>query len=111
MIEETKNLIKNGNYQVIKEEQFNIPLTSIEIDITYQEIVSISIFEKYIIKLLDKAFKEKISFLETYEEEKIINIEKISNILCLDSEIIENNITKLLVAGLISIKDNGILHF
>jgi len=101
-IEEIK---KNTNYEILKEENLSVEVEVLNINILYKTIVPLSIFEKFIIKVIDKAMENNISLITVYKKEKIVDIEKISEILSIDDEIVENSIDKLSKAGFIEIKD------
>jgi hypothetical protein len=98
-------LKNNNNYEILKEDNISFSLEVLDLNILYKTIVTVSIFEKYILQVIDKAFKYNISLLNTMRNENIVNFEKISQILLLDVEIIENTIDSLSRAGLIAIEN------
>lgn len=105
MIEATKKFIESGNYRLLKEEKCVIFFKAITLNLIYQEIIDLSIFEKYIIKLIDKASQNNISFLD----KQIIDTEKIAKILVLDNELIQKNIDILIINNLISKQENTLV--
>ena len=100
---------KNNNFEILKENDLSLQIEVLNINIFYKTIVSLSVFEKFIIKIIEKAKNNNISLVDTFNEEVKVNIEKISEILSLDNEIIEENIAKLSKAGLIEIYDKKLL--
>jgi len=98
-------LTKNTHYEILKEDTLSFSLEVLNTSILYQTIVQVSIFEKYIIQVIDKAFTHHISLINIVRGEAIVDFQKISNILLLDNEIIENTINSLASAGLIEIQN------
>ena len=106
--------LKKNNFEILKEDKVSLSVESLYINILYKTIVPLSIFEKFIIKIIDRAMKENISLITIKEkivdiEEKIVDIEEISKRLSLDNEIVENNIDKLSKSGLIEIENEKLI--
>lgn len=97
------------NYEILKEDKLSLNIEVLDINILYKTIVSLSIFEKFIIKIIDKAIDSNISLLDISNEEQIINSKKIAEILSLDIEIVEDNIDKLSKSEFIEIKENKLI--
>ena len=97
------------NYEILKEDKLSLNIEVLDINILYKTIVSLSIFEKFIIKIIDKAIKSNTSLLDISNEEQIINSKKIAEILSLDIEIVEDNIDKLSKSEFIEIKENKLI--
>jgi hypothetical protein len=91
---------------ILKQNNFNIELLKVELEITFIELEDLTIFEKFIIKIIDKAEQEKISLIEKIDDSFFINYNKISEILAIDKNIIENNINKLFSLKLLEIEND-----
>ncbi len=104
-----QELKKNNNFEILKETNIFLTVEILSINILYKTIIPLSVFEKFIIKVIDKAKQENISLITISDKEEIVNIEEIGKILSLDSEIIENNINKLSTSGLIGIKNGDLI--
>jgi len=101
-----KELIENGHYEILKEDKISLNLEVLEIIIFYKTLAPLSIFEKFIIKVIEQAYKNNISLVQISNEEKIVDVDQIAKILSIDYEIVEKNINELSKSNLIEI-NNG----
>jgi hypothetical protein len=89
-----KNYKKNNNfnYTLLSVEDLELPTFEINCKISYKKTVPLNLFEKYSIRLIEKAY-------EKYTE---MSIEKISSLLHLDKNLIKENLENLEVIGMLN---------
>ena len=66
---------------IVKEEKIEIVIKKLGVNIHYKSLIPLSIFEKYIVKVIDKAESEKITLTKKEHNEVIVDVGKIANIL------------------------------
>ncbi len=94
---------------MVKEEKIEIVLKKLGVNIHYKSLIPLSIFEKYIVKVIDKAESEKITLTKKEHNEVIVDVDKIANILLLDKEIIESNVNTLATSNIIELQDERLI--
>lgn len=104
----SKKLKKLGYCEndVIAKSCINLLLKNLSFNILYKKIISLNIFEKYIIKVIDKAFNNKIELIIKSQGTEIVDTLKIAEILSVDIEIVEKFLETLSVSGSIIIKNS-----
>lgn len=105
----TNTKISDYCTEVIEEKKIIISLKKLTINILHKTIVPLNIFEKYIIKVIDRADINKIDFVEKSQDENIIDILKIAKILSIDIEIVEKYIESLSISGSIKFKNSSLV--
>ena len=94
---------------IVKEETIEIVIKKLGVNIHYKNLVPLSIFEKYIVKVIEKAESEKITLTKTEHDEVIVDVDKIANILLLDKEIIECNVNTLATSNIIELQNERLI--
>jgi len=97
------------NVNILKDGLFSFEIVKVNLEISKIELEDLTILEKFIIKVIDKADKENISLVEKIENNKEIQYQKIAKILSIDDSIVSNNIGRLQILGLVKIEDNKLL--
>ena len=110
-IAEDSELIKLGycaQNDVLGKSSIDILLQKLTINLLYKKIVPLSVFEKYIIKVIDKAYENKINLVEESHDIQTVKILEIAEILCIDIEIVEKYIDMLSISGLIIFENSSL---
>lgn len=94
---------------ILKDELFSFEIVKINLELSQIDLVDLTIFEKFIIKIIDKAKEENIPLVEIFEDNKEVKYQKIAEILALDENIVSNNIDTLFSLNLLKIEDNELL--
>jgi len=89
---------------LLNEKEITFLINAISVNIVYKKLIDLNVFEKYIIKILQKASENNIKI--TLNEK---GIKKISDILKIDTKIISDNINLLAEAGHINLNGNFIV--
>ena len=89
---------------LLNEKEITFLINAISVNIVYKKLIDLNIFEKYIIKILQKVSEHNIKI--TLDEK---GINKISDILKIDTKIISDNINLLAEAGHINLNGNFIV--
>jgi len=110
-IPENTNLKKLGycTEDIVGENILTLTLKKIIINILYKKIMPLSIFEKYIIKVIDEASKNKINLVEKSQDAYMVDIFKIAEILSIDTEIIDKYIETLSISGSIKLENSSLI--
>jgi hypothetical protein len=87
----------------LDEKNIEFSIEAVSVSIVYKQLIDLSIFEKYIIKIIKKLEEENINISLSDV------LEKISNVLYLDEEIVSKNIILLSEAGHIVVNNNLIV--
>jgi len=90
----------------LKEDVFFIEILKANLEISEVQSVDLTLFEKFIIKVIDKAYDENISLVDKLENDVEIQYQKIADILSLDEKIISNNLDNLQSLGVVKIANN-----
>ena len=110
-IPENINLKKLGycTEDIVGENILTLTLKKIIINILYKKIMPLSIFEKYIIKVIDEASKNKINLVEKSQDAYMVDIFKIAEILSIDTEIVDKYIETLSISGSIKLENSSLI--
>ena len=99
----TKTLFENSSVSLVKEEKIEIKIPLQEFSVKYYELEDLTIFEKYIVKVIDEFNKNTIL------KNQKIDYKQIADILCLDTILIEKNIKRLIEDKILS--SNGQINW